>query len=117
VEKSNKFDHEWRKNHLGGIRRNAVGRKGIVLSKVVVTNVSSRFKKSLSLMLLLLLLMLFLTAQREKREKGRVICFFANFPSSNQRERAVNRTNRTLRNTKRGERARSFVRAHKQNTD
>ena len=55
----------------------------------MVTNVSSRFKKSL---LMLLLMMLLLTAQREKREKGRVfLCQFLLFehrePSIKKRTR------------------------------
>ena len=83
--------------------RAMVGRKGIVLSVVVVTNVSSRFKKSL---LLLLLLLLFLTAQRarEERKGKRVFLCQFQFPLIEQRE------SRQLRTDKKQEaRARGFI--------
>jgi len=85
-----KFDHEMEEKRGGS--RALVGRKGIVLSVVVVTNVSSRFKKSL----LLLLLLLLLTAQREREErKGKrvFLCQFQ-FPLIEQRESRQLRTDK-----------------------
>jgi len=83
-----KFDHEMEEKRGGS--RALVGRKGIVLSVVVVTNVSSRFKKSL------LLLLLLLTAQREREErKGKrvFLCQFQ-FPLIEQRESRQLRTDK-----------------------